>query len=33
MQFDVSNLTVESVRDGWAKVGDFSKGATNPESN
>lgn len=32
-QFDVDNLTLESIRDNWAKVNDFSKGATNPESN
>jgi len=32
-QFDVDTLSPESVRDGWSKVGDFSKGASYPESN
>jgi len=32
-QYDVANLTPESIRDSWSKVGDFSTGATNPESN
>ena len=32
-QYDVDTLTPESVRDAWAHVGDFSSGATNPESN
>jgi len=32
-QYDVANLTPEAIRDSWSKVGDFSTGATNPESN
>lgn len=26
-------MTPEMIAAGWAKVGDFSEGATNPESN
>ena len=33
VQYDTEKLTIESVRDQWAKVNDFSKGATFPESN
>ena len=32
MQFDVGNLTLESIRDKWADVNDFSTGASIPES-
>jgi len=33
VQYDVDNISIESVADQWAKVNDFSEGATNPESN
>ena len=33
VQYDVDSLTPEAVREQWAKVNDFSSGATNPESN
>lgn len=33
VQYDVLNLTPESIAAQWNKVGDFSTGATNPESN
>lgn len=33
VQYDVDNLTIESVKEQWAQVNDFSQGATNPESN
>lgn len=33
VQYDVDNLSIESVRDQWETVNDFSTGATNPESN
>ena len=32
-QYDTSNLTIENIASQWDKVSDFSKGATNPESN
>lgn len=33
MQYDIQNLSIESVAAQWEKVKDFSEGATNPESN
>jgi putative sterol carrier protein len=33
VQYDIQNLTPESVAAQWSKVNDFSQGATNPESN
>lgn len=33
VQFPAKSMTVESIAADWAKVGDFSTGATNPESN
>jgi len=32
-QFNVKGITVDTVAADWKKVGDFSTGATNPESN
>ena len=32
MQFDVSNLTLENIRDKWADVNQFDTGSTIPES-
>lgn len=33
VQFPPKTMTPESIAAGWAKVGDFSTGATNPESS
>jgi len=33
VQFPVNKLTPETIAAGWKKVGDFSSGATFPESN
>lgn len=33
VQYDVNNLSPEAIASQWSKVNDFSKGATNPESN
>lgn len=33
VQFPAKSMTVDSIAADWAKVGDFSTGATNPESN
>jgi 3-hydroxyacyl-CoA dehydrogenase/3a,7a,12a-trihydroxy-5b-cholest-24-enoyl-CoA hydratase len=33
VQYDTFNLSPELIASQWAKVGDFSAGATNPESN
>jgi len=32
VSYDLDNLTIESIRDGWSKVGDFEEGATHPTS-
>lgn len=33
VQYEIATLSPESVAAQWSKVGDFSQGATNPESN